>query len=81
VNATIADMPDTMREVFLLIRRDARSYKDAARRLGITVGTVHTHLSRATARLRDAVQRYRADGEALDETPRTTSLTRSHHDG
>jgi DNA-directed RNA polymerase specialized sigma24 family protein len=61
VAACVAEMPVTMREVFLRIRRDGASYKQAADALGIGVGTVHTHFSRATARLRDAVDRYRAD--------------------
>jgi RNA polymerase sigma factor (sigma-70 family) len=58
VMAVIAGMPEAMRAVFLLVRRDGVSYRDTADRLGIGVGTVHTHLARANVRLRDAVARY-----------------------
>jgi RNA polymerase sigma factor (sigma-70 family) len=61
IDATIGDMPDAMRAVFLGLRRDGLSYRDVAQRLGIGVGTVHTQLARANARLRDAVHRYRDD--------------------
>jgi RNA polymerase sigma-70 factor (ECF subfamily) len=55
IEATIAAMPEMQRGVFLLVRRDQRTYKEAAAALGIGVGTVHTHLSRANAALREAV--------------------------
>lgn len=61
VDRTLAAMPDAMREVFLLVRREGLSYRDAAARLDIGVGTVHTQLSRANARLRDAIAAYRGD--------------------
>jgi RNA polymerase sigma factor (sigma-70 family) len=63
ISAAVLDMPDAMRRVFLLIRRDERSYHDVAKQLGVSPGTVHTHLSRANARLRDAVRRYRGEPE------------------
>jgi DNA-directed RNA polymerase specialized sigma24 family protein len=50
--------------VFLLIRRDQRSYKEVAAQLGIAVGTVHTHLSRANASLREAVADFRGADHA-----------------
>jgi RNA polymerase sigma factor (sigma-70 family) len=55
---TVAAMPERVRAVFLLIRDEQLSYKAAAERLGIGVGTVHTHLSRANAMLRQAVDSY-----------------------
>jgi RNA polymerase sigma factor (sigma-70 family) len=61
VDAVIGDMPGAMRAVFLLVRRDGLSYRDAAQRLGVGVATVHTHLARANARLRDAITRYRGE--------------------
>jgi RNA polymerase sigma-70 factor (ECF subfamily) len=64
IDAAIAAMPEVRREVFLRIRRDQRSYKEVAAELGIGVGTVHTHLSRANAALRDAVAEFRAVGNA-----------------
>jgi RNA polymerase sigma factor (sigma-70 family) len=61
VAAAVAEMPTRMREVFLLIRGDELSYKEAAARLGINVATVHTHFSRATALLRERIAEYHAD--------------------
>ena len=71
IDAAIAAMPDVRREVFLRIRRDQRSYKEVAAELGIGVGTVHTHLSRANAALRDAVAEFRAGVNASPIGQRT----------
>jgi len=71
IEATIAAMPETRREVFLRIRRDQRSYKEVADALGIGVGTVHTHLSRANAALRDAIADFRGAGAANPVARRT----------
>ena len=59
IEAAIDALPETQRKVFLLIRRDQRSYREVAAQLGIAVGTVHTHLSRANAALREAVADFR----------------------
>src|SRR5688500_5018601 len=56
----LTHMPSAMRETFLLVREEELSYKETAARLGISVGTVHTQLSRANALLRECVQRYHA---------------------
>ncbi len=58
VQRAIADMPDIMRRVFLLVRHHEMSYREVAARLGIAIGTVHAHLSRANVRLRQAVDDY-----------------------
>jgi RNA polymerase sigma factor (sigma-70 family) len=55
IEGAIASLPHTQREVLLLVRRDQRSYKEVAAQLNISVGTVHTHLSRANAKLRASV--------------------------
>jgi RNA polymerase sigma-70 factor (ECF subfamily) len=60
IEDVLAQMPSGMREAFLLVREEELSYKEAAARLGISVGTVHTQLSRANALLRDCVELYRA---------------------
>ncbi len=60
IEDVLAQMPSAMREAFLLVREEELSYKETAARLGITVGTVHTQLSRANALLRECVERYRA---------------------
>jgi RNA polymerase sigma factor (sigma-70 family) len=61
IRHTLAQMPAGMREAFMLVRDDELSYKEAAERLGVGVGTVHTHVSRANALLRDCVKQYHAD--------------------
>ncbi len=67
IDATIALMPPATRRAFLLIRAQHLSYKEAAAQLSVGTGTVHTHMSRATALLHRAVERYRS-GE--DTAPR-----------
>jgi RNA polymerase sigma-70 factor (ECF subfamily) len=69
VDATIADMPDAMRQIYLLVRQDDHSYRDAAAALGIGVGTVHTQLSRANALLRKAINDYRAASPTIETAP------------
>jgi RNA polymerase sigma-70 factor (ECF subfamily) len=72
IEAAIAALPETRRQVFLLIRRDQRSYKEVAAQLGIAVGTVHTHLSRANASLREAVADFRrAEHSRTIDRPQT----------
>src|SRR5262249_35587269 len=71
IAATLAAMPPRMREVFTLIRDEEFSYKDAAGRLGVSVGTVHTQFSRANALLRECVARYHADAPALPSSKRS----------
>jgi RNA polymerase sigma factor (sigma-70 family) len=61
IEDTLARMPAGMREAFLLVRDDELSYRDAATRLGVAVGTVHTQVSRANALLRECVRQYHAD--------------------
>ena len=75
IEAAVDALPESQRSVFLLIRRDGRTYKEVASQLGIAVGTVHTHLSRANAALRDAVADFRnADHPGAIGRPRTVRL-------
>jgi RNA polymerase sigma factor (sigma-70 family) len=57
----LASMPRRMREVFILIREEELSYKEAAARLGVSVSTIHTQISRASALLRACLAEYRAE--------------------
>lgn len=70
IENVLARMPDAMRAVFVLIREEELSYKEAAARLGIGVGTVHTQLSRANALLRECVEQYHAEITRADRSPR-----------
>jgi RNA polymerase sigma-70 factor (ECF subfamily) len=48
----LARLPDEQREVLLLVALEDLSYEDAAKVLGVPVGTVMSRLSRARERLR-----------------------------
>ncbi len=67
----IADMPNAMRQAFTLVRQHELSYKEAAARLGVGVGTIHTQLSRASALLRQAIGEYQRA-----ETPRKSTASK-----
>lgn len=53
VHAAIRNLPDRMREVFLLKRHAGLSYLEIAKRLNISPKTVDVQMSRALRRLRD----------------------------
>ena len=78
IEAVVAEMPLGMREVFLLVREEELSYKEAAVRLGVSVNTVHTQLSRAGTLLRECVKRYHAD--APNRVTRRKGSQGDHHD-
>ena len=71
IDDALARMPRAMRDAFLLVRDEELSYKETAARLGVSVGTVHTQLSRANVLLRECVKRYR------DGAPRAGSTRES----
>lgn len=48
-------LPDDQRAVLLLVTIEELSYADAARALGVPIGTVMSRLSRARMRLRDEI--------------------------
>jgi RNA polymerase sigma-70 factor (ECF subfamily) len=70
LESVIAAMPAGMRDAFLLVRDEGVSYKEAATRLGVGIGTVHTQVSRANALLRECVRRYRAGDAQLSPSLR-----------
>ncbi|PXA96532.1 RNA polymerase subunit sigma [Nostoc sp. 3335mG] len=53
--ASLDRLPDEQRAVILLVTIEEMSYADAAETLGVPVGTVMSRLSRARARLREAL--------------------------
>lgn len=52
LDLALARLPDEQREVLLLVALEQLSYEEAARALGIPIGTVMSRLSRARERLR-----------------------------
>jgi len=52
LDRALAKLPQEQREVLLLIALEDMSYDEAARALGIPIGTVMSRLSRARERLR-----------------------------
>lgn len=56
---TIADMPDKMKAVYLLSRRDGLSVQETATQLGISQQTVKNQLTTALKRLRDRLRSYK----------------------
>jgi len=76
IETAVAALPDVRRQVFLLVRRDHKTYKEVATQLGIRVGTVHTHLSRANAALREAVADYRDESRVHAPRSRTIGTVR-----
>ena len=53
--ASLDRLPDEQRAVILLVTIEEMSYADAAETLGVPVGTVMSRMSRARARLREAL--------------------------
>jgi RNA polymerase sigma-70 factor (ECF subfamily) len=58
INYIISGMPDQMRNIFELSRFGGLKYLEIARKLGISVNTVETQMSRALARLRKGLVAY-----------------------
>jgi len=52
MDRALAKLPEEQREVLLLVALEDMSYEEAARALGIPIGTVMSRLSRARERLR-----------------------------
>ena len=61
VERWIAELPDRRREVFELSRYERLTYQDIAERLGISVKTVETQMSRALRHLRERLAAYDAE--------------------
>ena len=56
IQAALARLPDEQREVMLLVGLEQFAYADAARILGVPVGTVMSRLSRARERMRQLLE-------------------------
>lgn len=58
INKTIEEMPDRMREVFLLNRNEKHSVNEIAQMLNLSPKTVRNQLDRAITRLRKSTESY-----------------------
>lgn len=58
IDRCVKDLPEQMRRVFELVRFEGFKYSEAAAKLGISVKTVETQMSRALARLRDKLSKF-----------------------
>ena len=58
INNAIAELPEQMRQVFELSRYEGLKYVEIAGRLGISIKTVETQMSRALAKLRQKLASY-----------------------
>lgn len=56
IHSALAKLPAEQREVILLVGLEQFSYAEAARVLGLPIGTVMSRLSRARERLRDLLE-------------------------
>ncbi|MFZ1909920.1 MAG: sigma-70 family RNA polymerase sigma factor [Burkholderiales bacterium] len=65
MDRALAKLPAEQREVLLLVVLEDMSYEEAARTLGVPIGTVMSRLSRARGKLR----------ATMLETPMSTKLT------
>ncbi|QIL70565.1 RNA polymerase sigma factor [Diaphorobacter sp. HDW4B] len=63
LQAAMAELPESMRDVLLMVAVDEMSYEEAAALLTVPVGTVRSRLSRARAALKDKLL---ARGVTLD---------------
>jgi len=69
----VADLPDRCREILVLRRREQLGYHEIAARLGVSLGTVRSHMSHATVRLKETLAPY------LALTPPVSPARRASH--
>jgi RNA polymerase sigma-70 factor (ECF subfamily) len=58
IEQAINDLPDQCREIFSLSRFDELSYDEIAQKLGLSINTVRTQMSRALQKLRESLKEY-----------------------
>lgn len=58
IEQAIQELPDHCREIFSLSRFEELSYVEIAQRLGISINTVRTQMSRALQKLRSSLKQY-----------------------
>ncbi|MFA4868006.1 MAG: sigma-70 family RNA polymerase sigma factor [Pedobacter sp.] len=65
VNHTIQEMPDRMREIFLLNRNEQKTVVEISKKLGISPKTARKQLDRAMGKLRRSTQQYKTSAMEL----------------
>ena len=58
IDRAIAELPEKMREIFVLSRHEGLKYAEIASRLQLSVKTVETQMSRALAKLKDKLSSF-----------------------
>jgi RNA polymerase sigma-70 factor (ECF subfamily) len=58
INTAVEELPEQMQRIFLLSRYEGLKYAEIASRLGISVKTVETQMSRALVKLRQRLSHY-----------------------
>lgn len=53
IDDAVSRLPERAREIFLMSRSDGLTYREIAERIGISIKTVETHMSRSLRRLRE----------------------------
>lgn len=56
IKAAIDKLPDACRKIFIMVRFDGLKYREAAEKLGISIKTVETQMSRAFKILREELK-------------------------
>jgi len=55
LNKTIEKLPERQKQVYVLSRREELSYKEIAKKMGISVNTVENHMSKALKFIRKSI--------------------------
>lgn len=63
LSKAVAGLPRKQRQAFLLIKIEGLSYKDAAKRMDISVNTIERHMVKALSICRKAMKTYRNIGD------------------
>ena len=72
VQAAIASLPDPYREAFCLVQVAGFNYREAARTLGIPLGTVKSRMNAAYTSLRERLEEKEVGGDALPKPERAS---------
>jgi RNA polymerase sigma-70 factor (ECF subfamily) len=81
LDRAIAQLPDTQRQVLLLIGLEGTSYEQAASILGLPVGTVRSRVSRAREKLRCRLLRPSEERRPVPSTRRAATHSYLEHAG